>query len=495
MSAWGKNGSARSCEVILRRVEENDPRLTELVILPLKKFGSKEVFRLAKCLESTGGTHLRSLQASGHAIDDPNALEALGRGLSRIENIAIGDSEMGDGGVRALCRGMESNLKSTDGRIALKSVDLSYKNIGEDGLNTILGFFANLPSLQYMDLSRNENIGPSFDFCEAKSSLSLSTPIFPTLEYLDLSSCGLNTKSCASLLKAMGANGDEQDSTEETVRNLVLKLNSNDLSDQNGATEMMQILARGNLVAELFVSRCQIGDDGLKQIVDKCCSNKPSGSRFLRRLDLSHNNLTSLSSLAEKLHPCSDDSSSNDSHYFSHLQTLDLTGNALGPNLLASIECNPEWILSLEELDLSHTSCEISGAVELIHRCNSPNSPLKKLNLFGNGLGSDGFLELSKVLEGGHLSLEYLDLGGNGAEQSAVVALVKALKSPIAGGNKLQVLVVGGNTGGAELEKAVKEVQKVHPNLDIARDKTKKKNGNMPSGNMFNSTPGTSWMS
>ncbi len=129
MSAWGKNGSARSCEAILRRVEENDPRLTELVILPLKKFGSKEVFRLAKCLESTGGTHLRSLQASGHAIDDPNALEALGRGLSRIENIAIGDSEMGDGGVRALCRGMESNLKSTDGRIALKSVDLSYKNM------------------------------------------------------------------------------------------------------------------------------------------------------------------------------------------------------------------------------------------------------------------------------------------------------------------------------------------------------------------------------
>ena len=129
MSAWGKNGSARSCEALLRRVEENDPRLTELVILPLKKFGSKEVFRLAKCLESTSATHLRSLQASGHAIDNTNALEALGRGLSQIENIAIGDSEMGDEGVRALCRGMESNLKSTDGRIALKSVDLSYKNM------------------------------------------------------------------------------------------------------------------------------------------------------------------------------------------------------------------------------------------------------------------------------------------------------------------------------------------------------------------------------
>ena len=129
MSAWGKNGSARSCEALLNRVEQNDPRLTELVILPLKKFGSKEVLRLAKALESAKNTNLKSLQASGHAIDDIDALEALGRGLSKIESIAIGDSEMGDEGVCALCQGMESNPKLSDGTIALKSVDLSYKNM------------------------------------------------------------------------------------------------------------------------------------------------------------------------------------------------------------------------------------------------------------------------------------------------------------------------------------------------------------------------------
>ena len=129
MSAWGKNGSARSCEALLKRVEQNDPKLNELVILPLKKFGSKEVFRLARSLESTNKTNLRSLQASGHAIDDCNAIEALGRGLSQIESIAIGDSEMGDEGVCALCRGMESNPKTNDGSTALKNVDLSYKNM------------------------------------------------------------------------------------------------------------------------------------------------------------------------------------------------------------------------------------------------------------------------------------------------------------------------------------------------------------------------------
>ena len=113
----------------MKRVEENDPKLTELVILPLKKFGSNEVFRLARCLESAKNTNLRSLQASGHAIDDCSALEALGRGLYQIESIAIGDSGMGDEGVCALCRGMDSNPRADYDNIALKSVDLSYKNM------------------------------------------------------------------------------------------------------------------------------------------------------------------------------------------------------------------------------------------------------------------------------------------------------------------------------------------------------------------------------
>ena len=389
----------------------------------------------------------------------------------------------------------------------------SFNDSGEDGLNAILRVFTKLPSLQSMDLSRNENIGPSFDFWEAKSSLSLPTPIFPSLTYLDLSGCGLDTKSCSTLLKAMGANGtDPGGGNLNVVRNLVLKFNSNDLSDRVGVKEMMNLLVKGNLVSELFLSTCQIGDQGIKLIVDECCScssNNPSNSVFLRRLELPHNNITSISDLANKLHPRSDDILCNGSNYFSGLRTLNLSGNPLGQSLFASMECNPEWILSLEELDLSHTSCEVSGAVELIRRCNRRDSVLKKLSLFGNEMKSEGFLALSKVLHGGHLSLEYLDLGGNGAQESAVVTLVEVLKNTMEhedekveehvfvpkGENRLQVLVVGGNTGGPALEKAIKEVQKVHPSIDIARDKPKKNNSGMPGGNMINSTPGTSWMS
>ena len=129
MSAWGKNGSARSCDALLKRVEANDPKLTELLILPLKKFGSQEVFRLAKCLESGKNTNLRSLQASGHGVDDHAALEALGRALVPVESIAIGDSNMGDDGICALCRGLESNERVTERNSGLKAIDMSWKNM------------------------------------------------------------------------------------------------------------------------------------------------------------------------------------------------------------------------------------------------------------------------------------------------------------------------------------------------------------------------------
>ena len=394
---------------------------------------------------------------------------------------------------------------------------------GEEGLKAILRILARQSSLRRIDLSRNEKIGPSFDFWKAKSSLSLAAPIFPGLTYLDLSACCLNTESCISLLKALqmdrtdlSCNERQQDMTEKSARDLVLKLNSNNLNDSNSVKEMMDLLAKGDLVTELYISKCRIDDDGLRQIVEAgCCSSnvKEQGSGvnessilYLRVLDLSSNNLTTISHLVN-LSP--NDSSRPDCHYFSQMRTLNLSGNNIGQTLFNAIECNPQWITSLEELDLSHVSCEIAAAVELIRCSNSQDSSLRKLNLFGNGIGSNGFLELSKVLHGGHLSLEYLDLGGNGATESGVVALVEVLKNNLTCGddnsglrstelkleNALRVLVVGGNSGGPALEKAVKEIGKFHPNLDIARDKPKPKNGGMFGGNAINNAPGTSWMS
>eukprot|EP00525_Craspedostauros_australis_P011938 CAMPEP_0198125394 /NCGR_PEP_ID=MMETSP1442-20131203/42478_1 /TAXON_ID= /ORGANISM="Craspedostauros australis, Strain CCMP3328" /LENGTH=52 /DNA_ID=CAMNT_0043784985 /DNA_START=41 /DNA_END=196 /DNA_ORIENTATION=+ len=52
MSAWGKGGTARSCDALLRKVEQDDPRLQELVILSSKTFSAADVERLCKVIEN-----------------------------------------------------------------------------------------------------------------------------------------------------------------------------------------------------------------------------------------------------------------------------------------------------------------------------------------------------------------------------------------------------------------------------------------------------------
>ena len=46
----GAGGSLKSCNALLQRVEDNDPRLIELVILPMKTFGVADVERLSNAI-------------------------------------------------------------------------------------------------------------------------------------------------------------------------------------------------------------------------------------------------------------------------------------------------------------------------------------------------------------------------------------------------------------------------------------------------------------
>lgn len=124
--AWGKVGGLSSCDALLKRVEENDPSLVELVILPMKTFGSQEVHRLANILSSGVNTHLKSLSASGHCVP-PDALLALGAavGKSNLVGLAIGDVSMRDSGACALCKGLAASC----GPLKLERIDLSWKGM------------------------------------------------------------------------------------------------------------------------------------------------------------------------------------------------------------------------------------------------------------------------------------------------------------------------------------------------------------------------------
>ena len=125
--AWGASSGIRSCDDLLRRLEENDPKLEQMVILPMKNFNADAVHRLAAVLASGVNTHLRTLSASGHDVT-PEALEKLGSALamgkSKLVHLAIGNSNTGDVGVVALCRGL-----ATSESLKLEHVDLSWKGM------------------------------------------------------------------------------------------------------------------------------------------------------------------------------------------------------------------------------------------------------------------------------------------------------------------------------------------------------------------------------
>ena len=443
--AWG-GGGFKSCDALLALIENNDPKLRELVILPMKCFGGPEVHRLAKILARGSNNHLKSLSASGHVVP-PDALEALGQtlsaGKSNLTQLSIGDNLMGDAGVSALCQGLGSGEA-----LNLEMLDLSWKGIGAEGLGSIFRHLGSCESLQTLILGRNPHIR-TLDF----ASLS-STRLFPNLRKLVLSECGLDSNAFDGWTKALSTNHP-----------LELSVDSNpDLTAQSMAS-----LANLSL-KELRVSRCNVGDVGLK-IISKHCSSNPG----LEILDLSYNAIgpTGMEHFARALQEgtCA----------IKNLRELNLAGNVLNEESVQELassfaELTSKDELSLAMLDMTDTSCGVGGAIDLIQL-----SILKNLVLFNNRLGSDGFIEIAKTLQGGHPNLETLDVGGNKASEAGVVALLQPLAFAADFQNTLRLLVVGGNGSGPSVETLVQGIKSVHLKLDIARDKPKGQGGDVAS--------------
>jgi hypothetical protein len=296
-------------------------------------------------------------------------------------------------------------------------------------------------SLNSLILARNNQIG-SFKFPSSQQ-------IFVNAKHLDLSDCGLDVDFCTGLAQALAPT------------DLALKVNANaKLGDEGVATLI------GLSLVELHVSKCNIGDQGAQSIVDHRPAERNSG---LRVLDLSHNKLTpaSIQYLASKLQ--------QGSCLFPQLEDLNFAGNKLdevsSQALAAALgDLSTARSTPISKLDMTDTSCGIGGAVDLVRFAQ-----LNVLNLFNNRLGSDGFVALSKVFQGGHPTMETLDVGGNKATEAGVVALLQSftVKSE-SFENTLRVVVVGGNETGPTVETVVKEITKVYPEMDVARDKPRK---------------------
>jgi len=494
--AWGKGGSLKSCDALLKRVEENDPKLTELVILPMKTFGPADVERLSNAIASGANTNLQSISASGHTLP-PESLRQFGLALSAqakalksnnatdttscgITSVAIGCKDMGDEGVIAFCEGLEES----NGAL-LQSIDFGWKSLGKEGAKAIGKTFATSLYLKQIDISRNNDIGSEGIECfanAAKERISETddneTP-FPFLTKLILSECNIGPQGMNPLtdLLLLGSHN-----RSELIN---LTISSNPVGSEGCHETFSKLLCcstpkgEGSLLSQLHISSCSIGDDGITSLTTAAApSTTHNICTGLSILDLSENSITKVGAkiIAESLLEGA----------WPNLIELKLAKNELGEegvvSLMGALIAREDYPSSLStkknstlcNVDLTCTSCGIGGAKAALK-----SGAITTLRLFNNKLGSEGFHSLSPLLRGGHPSIINLDLGGNNADEDAVVALLNSIAnvpSVEEDGektftNKLEVLEIGGNQFGDKAMAALEDLKKVWPRLDVAHDK------------------------
>jgi Leucine Rich repeat len=508
MSAWGNNtnGMSSSSNALLERIERNDSSLPDLILLPMRKIDDVGWNRLIAAISQRGTQPARcltSIQASGHDIASHETVTRLGRAIHASsfdvpwKCIAVGKSDMGDDGVVALCTGLaggggggdddgddgdcsssSSNTGSSSAALLrLEALDLSFKGMKTGaGLLSIIRLCQDCTFLKSVNLSRNAGIcgaghqegsgGVVENFFTVHHHTGV---IFPYIEDLDLSSCNITGQVVgAQLLNSLSWS-----------KNLsILRLSNNPLFGSITAAAATAalglILQRLPTLRELHLSNCQIDDETMQAL-----PWTTDAQTSLQVLDLSMNQIGAnggdgggiggIQALALGL-----------ATFMTSLVDLNLAGNPLMFKGVECLVCNglvkrreqqQQQSSSLQSLDLSETKCTGPGAALVI----AQSGVRKSLRLYNNDLQANHGFEtnIAPCLVGGHVTMECLDLSGNGANEAAVVNLLRGLLEQVNAEStfKLQTLIVGGNAGGDNVEELVGQILKVRPGLDIARDK------------------------
>ena len=505
MSAWGKGSSLRSCDSLLERVEKNDPKLQTLALLPLKNFTSEDCLRLACAIRSNGAEgYLRSIHASGHAVS-VEALEALGAAVAcsggKITSLAIGDSQMGDEGITALCRGLScecatpsegsSSPSAPAPAPALQVLDLSYKGASKGAMRALGECLSaeRYSSLVSLDLSRNEGIGQNggIEALSQAFDLARGGVAFRHLRTLNLAQCNIGPDDASKLASFLLSNvkdadkpiDEDEDVTDtsahgESRSRLELILNSNPVESIG-----CNFIGSLSFLSSLALVECNIGDDGVSALVN--AAKTGGGCSGLVALDLSSNQITKVGAtmLSTAL------AAENGTALMQELRELRLSDNDIGGEGITSICRNlvqvPQWKgndddklgsnSTLSVLELCKTNCGADGVVATL-KCGA----LTKVRLFGNRMGSAAFFAAAPFLRGGHPSIRELDIGGNDASEDAVENLLREISATDidnAFDSALRVLEIGGNEVGENVELALRDLKVVRPELDVARDKPK----------------------
>lgn len=353
---------------------------------------------------------------------------------------------MGDEGVVAFCAPLEIHHGGL-----IQSLDFEYKGLGPKGMEAIGRTFLSSKTLIELRLGRNSSIGDEglISFVHA-ASLDGRMDIFPTLQRLDLSSCGIGPSGMAHLARII------------TARNAIssricLTLDDNPLGESS--CHSLSLLLTASCLSSLSVKGCSISDEGLRILCSSISTMKLTG---LSSFNLSDNRIgpTGAKYLSEIVGVTS---------FMMDLKELNLSLNHLGSDgiFLITTALQQQHRTELLMLDLTCTNCGVEGAISAL-TCKSIGS----LVLFNNSLGSAGIAALAPFLVGGHPNIKYLDLGGNMADAGAINEILNSLlqKNDMVE-NRLSTIIFGGNKTDDVVVDLVSQLALLRPELDIAFDR------------------------
>jgi len=401
-------GRKRGIEDLVAKVGANDASLESLHIMSTRKFDDQGAKSL--CTALSKNTNLTELYASGHTLgfEGISEFSKLLHGKTGLAYLSIGCSKFGGKGLQILSEGLANN----DG---LKSLNLEYKGLdcsdgsdGAEGVRALSAALRNNSALEELLLSRN----PLGD--EGVSIL---------LRGLS----GSHSRLRSLVLSDVGVGMDGMLVLGRTLQTRP-SLSSVDISNNGlvGAAGCAAFAAAGGFsnMAVLNISGCNIGNEGASMVARAVAQQGSPSTLKLRNNGITAKGAVELAN-ALKL---------------SKIAELDLSNNRVGP----------------------HTAALFAAM-----------SGLKQLGLLGNRLGNEGCQTIAEsiIFSTKPVTLEYLDLCGNGISDDGVVSICSIFSAQQASCASFKTIVVGSNPIGQKGEDEIVETLINNPSLRFVRDR------------------------
>eukprot|EP00521_Asterionellopsis_glacialis_P011553 CAMPEP_0195306190 /NCGR_PEP_ID=MMETSP0707-20130614/37074_1 /TAXON_ID=33640 /ORGANISM="Asterionellopsis glacialis, Strain CCMP134" /LENGTH=525 /DNA_ID=CAMNT_0040370401 /DNA_START=562 /DNA_END=2139 /DNA_ORIENTATION=- len=293
-----------------------------------------------------------------------------------VQVLNLQKNNIGNDGIRALCRGLDHHSPSWGTVSAIRCLNLQHNHIGVEGASDLGKLVvSNTSALQELNLS-----------------------------YANLGNEGIVAFANELLRSTMSADGVHVDQPTMSLESLDLTENK---IGEVGVQTLAKAFAATNGLQELSLSRNQLGSQGATLLCQEALSNCPQ----LRKLNLSKNKIgpPAGGALAENLP--------------SSLQILDLSHNLLGD----------EGIQSLMKMITLNDNTNDTTATTTATTASWGLRGITKLDVSCNGIGDVGAIALASGLQHTATQLEELVLWNNRIRDDGAIAFAQQLTRLIKG--------------------------------------------------------------